>query len=281
MTIKRLFILIIIWTLMFSSFGCDKKRESVGKDGVVMALIPAGEFQMGSSGNILHADGHREGYRDEKPVHTVHVDAFYMDKYQVTNAQYRRFVQETGHREPDGNAWVPEKGGFRSGFKAWSDESFKGDNQPVVCVSWEDAMAYAKWAGKRLPTEAEWEKAARGGLEGKKYPWGDDITHDNANYEEKDGKDRWKYAAPVGSFAPNGYGLYDMAGNVWEWCLDWYNRDYYADSPERNPKGPDSGNWRVLRGGSWDYHAVGLRCAHRHKFDPETRFSVVGFRCVK
>ena len=131
-----------------------------GKDGALMALIPAGEFQMGSNDNAK-----------ESPVHTVYLDPFYMDKYEVTNAQYKRFVQETGHNDPEGIHRV--NGKPVGGFKPWKDNNFNGDNQPIVCISWDDAKAYAEWVGKRLPTEAEWEKAARGGLIGKKYTWGD------------------------------------------------------------------------------------------------------------
>jgi formylglycine-generating enzyme required for sulfatase activity len=236
-------------------------RTKIGKDGAEMVLIPAGEFQMGSN-----------DYDNEKPVHTVYLDAFYMDKHEVTNAQYRRFVQATGREEPVGYGYV--NGEWKGGFKPWSDENFNADDQPVVCVSWEDARAYAEWAGKRLPTEAEWEKAARGGLVGKKYPWGDNITHDDANYAGTGGKDRWEYTAPVGSFAPNGYGLYDMAGNVWEWCADWYDSGYYT--------GPSSGTSRVLRGGSWySYIDFNLRVASRLNLEPSFTRNYVGFRCVE
>jgi sulfatase modifying factor 1 len=275
----KLLILITICILILSASGCGKKKEITGKDGATMVLIPAGEFQMGNSCDIILADGRR--HKDEEPVHMVYLDDFYIDKYEVTNAQYRKFMRATGYGEPMGNEWIPEKGSFLSGFRPWSDGNFSGDDQPVVCVSWEDAMAYAKWADKRLPTEAEWEKAARGGLAGKRYPWGDNITHHDANYVGKDDIDRWKYTAPVGSFAPNEYELYDIAGNVWEWCSDWYDSNYYSDSPAQNPKGPDLGNMRVLRGGSWDYSEIALRCSHRHRFDPAVRFNVVGFRCVK
>jgi len=228
----------------------------IGKDGAEMVLIPAGEFLMGSN----------DGSSDKKPVHTVYLDAFYIDKYEVTNAQYKKFMDATGHKAPN----------------YWNDSRFNDPKQPVVGVSWYDAKAYADWAGKRLPTEAEWEKAARGGLVGKKYPWGDKITHDDANYEGTGGKDIWVYPSPVGSFAPNGYGLYDMAGNVLEWCADWYDGNYYKVSPKENPKGPASGNWRVFRGGSWfdDVHNL-LRVASRDNDVPTGMGDDVGFRCAQ
>jgi sulfatase modifying factor 1 len=225
-----------------------------------------GEFQMGDS---------IDETTDATPVHTVYIDAFYMDIYEVTNAQYKKFMNATGYKSS--SFWNP---------KDWDDPNFNAPNNPVVCVRWNDAKAYADWAGKRLPTEAEWEKAARGGLVGKRYPWGDDITHNNANYSKFDGKDVWEFTSPVGSFAPNDYGLYDMAGNVWEWCADWYIDDYYANSPKQNPKGPDSGRERVLRGGSWysayDDFVDYLRVDYRLYFSPPLVFySAIGFRCVQ
>jgi len=230
-------------------------RIKIGKDGAEMVLIPAGEFQMGSN----------DGDYDEKPVHTVYLDAFYIDKYEVTNAQYKKFMDATGHKAPN----------------YWNDSRFNDPKQPVVGVSWYDAKAYADWAGKRLPTEAEWEKSARGGLIGKKYPSGDNLTRDDANYDGTGGKDIWEYTSPVGSFAPNGYGLYDMAGNVWEWCADWYDGEYYKVSPKENPKGPASGNWRVIRGGSWYYVINGLRVANRNSLAPTDVHYDVGFRCAQ
>ena len=246
-----------------------------------MVLIPAGDFSMG--------DHHNAGEANEKPVHTVYVEAFYIDRYEVTNAQYRRFVQETGHGEPEGLGYV--NGKWQRGFKPWSDSSFNDDDQPVVCVSWLDAQAYAKWAGKRLPTEAEWEKAARGGLIGKKYPWGDasvdgsrcNFADHNTDFSWSDKKadDGYARTSPIGSFSPNGYGLYDMSGNVLEWCSDRYAKDYYSRSPARNPRGPSSGSGCVFRGGSWDLYASVLRCANRDYGNPATTSFNIGFRCAQ
>lgn len=211
-----------------------------------MVLIPEGEFLMGSD----------HGHIDETSVHKVYLDAYYIDKYEVTNKQYREFVKATGHRAP----------------KNWGE-----DNHPVAYVSWEDAVAYATWAGKRLPTEAEWEKAARGGLVGKEYPWGDSIDSSKANYAENIGD-----TIPVGTYPPNNYGLYDMAGNVWEWVSDWYDKNYFANSPSKNPQGPNNGSHRVFRGGGWMSHAVNLRCDARGYGPPASGDNNdFGFRCVK
>lgn len=226
-----------------------------------MVLIPADEFEMG--------DHHGVGFDDEQPVHTVYLDAFYIDKYEVTNAQYRKFMDATGHSAP--------------GY--WNDALVNAPKQPVVGLSWHDAVAYAEWEGKRLPTEAEWEKAARGGLVGKRYPWGDEAPDAGgvyrANYDPGGfDEDGYFYTSPVGSFAPNGYGLYDMAGNVWEWCADWRDGGYYANSPYNNPLGPDSGSFRVLRGGSWLYGPGRLRVADRDDYSPSLTDINIGFRCV-
>ena len=228
----------------------------IGQDGAEMILIPAGEFIMGSP------EG--EGDNNEQPQHTVFLDAFYIDKYEVTNAQYKQFMDATGHKAPE----------------YWDDEKYNQPNQPVVGVTWHDAVAYAKWAGKRLPTEAEWEKAARG-VDGRKYPWGNEWNSSKCNSNV--GGDEYKYTAPVGSF-PDGaspYGVMDMAGNVWEWCADWYDRNYYSRSPQQNPKGPDSGSRRVLRGGSWGYDTDYLRCASRSGSAPADRSRNGGFRCAQ
>jgi formylglycine-generating enzyme required for sulfatase activity len=249
-----------------------------GSDGAEMVLIPAGDFQMG--------DAFNEGSSGERPVHTVYLDAFYMDKYKVTNAQYAKFLNEYGKNTDDaghelldiadedcliekvGNTYRP-KAGY--------------ENHPVIEVTWYGAAAYAQFYGKRLPTEAEWEKAARGGLVGKKYPWGDEAPK---------GKAASFGVHPVGSFAPNGYGLYDMAGNVWEWCADEYDSGYYSKSPKNNPKGPGvditfknndftNVNTRcVLRGGSWNSNPFNLRCACRFHAPADWSFNF-GFRCAQ
>jgi iron(II)-dependent oxidoreductase len=217
-----------------------------------MVLVAAGEFWMGSD----------NGDPDERPRHRIYLDAYHIDTYEVTNAEYERFVDAT--REP------------APGY--WTDARFNEPRQPVVGVTWEDADTYCRWAGKRLPTEAEWEKAARG-TDGRVYPWGDqwDASRANSN-ESHPGK-----PAPVGSY-PTGvspYGAHDMAGNVWQWVADWYDKDYYGRSPERNPKGPDSGTYRVLRGGSWSFDPVLLRTTFRYTFTPFNRYDSIGIRCAR
>jgi formylglycine-generating enzyme required for sulfatase activity len=213
------------------------------KDGAKMVLIPAGSFQMGDSKNEPDS-----GMKRLRPVHTVELDRFYMDVHEVTVGQFREFVNQSGYKY----------GGNWNVVATYSP----GDEYPMVEVTWNDVAAYAKWAGKRLPTEAEWEYAARGGLIGKRYPWGDEITHDDANYNGTGGKDKWDKCSPVGSFEPNEYGLYDTAGNVWEWCADRY------------------GGFRGVRSGSWNSVSNGLRVAYSSHDDLDVRTFDLGFRCV-
>jgi formylglycine-generating enzyme required for sulfatase activity len=198
-----------------------------------------------------------DAYRDEKRVHRVTMSSFWMDGYEVTVEQFRRFCTETGRQFPEQPSW-------------------NGENHPVVNVTWDDANAYCEWAGERLPTEAEWEYAARGGLEGKKYPWGDSFDSSKANRDGKE--DGYEYTSPVGSFPANGYGLHDMAGNAREWCRDWYGD--YSPGSGSNPQGPASGDMRVLRGGSWDDIPKTLRVSCRDGNYPDSR-SDIGFRCAK
>jgi formylglycine-generating enzyme required for sulfatase activity len=239
------------------------------KDGSVMVRVPAGTFTMGSS-----------EYDDEKPVHDVYVDEFWIDKYEVTNRQYKRFCDATDRSYP----LDPDFLGMPNYFE-------NKPEYPVVNVSWEDAQAYCAWAGKRLPTEAEWEKAARG-TDSRKYPWGNAApSGSRCNYADKRTDYSWRdrnaddgYArtAPVGTFPAGAspYGCQDMAGNVWEWCSDWYDKDYYGNTAKNNPGGPSSGSSRVIRGGSWICHATNLRCSDRFDSDPASRHYNLGFRCV-
>jgi len=249
--------------------NADTQKEITGKDCAPMVLILAGEFQMGSN----------EVKRNEQPLHTVYLDSFYMNVYEVTNAQYKRFLEANRQWCKDQIDRKYHDGDYLRDWKGNECPTGK-DDHPVVWVSWYAAKAYAEWAGKRLPTEAEWERAARGGLVGKRYPWGDKLTHDDANYYGKGGRDIWGSTSPVGSFAPNGYGLYDMSGNVWECCADWYDKDYYAKSPKDSPTGPSSGRKRAIRGGSW-YGMASLRVAYRYLNDPATTNKSVGFRCAQ
>ena len=266
------------WKFELTKKVTDIPKTIRGQDGAEMVLSPAGEFQMGSN----------DGYDDEKPGHTVHVDAFYMDKYEVTNAQYKRFVDANPQWRKDR---IEDRFHHGDYLKHWNGNDYpagKADH-PVVYVSWYAAMAYAEWTGKRLPTEAEWEKAARGGLAEKKYPWGDTIDASKVNYySSRDGSS----SRVVGSYAPNGYGLYDMAGNVREWCLDRYDPNFYEGSPERNPIPGGSiqfitDNYKstrapyVVRGGSWRTNENGVRCARRDYYTPAATSDTIGFRCVR
>ncbi len=241
-----------------------------------MALIPAGRFQMGS----------RNGEFDEKPVHTVYVDAFYIDKYEVTNAQYKKFVDANPQWGKQRIPLAYHNGNYLNDWNVNHYPAGKGEH-PVTHVSWYAAMAYAHWAGKRLPTEAEWEKAARGGAVGQRYPWGNSIGPSKANYGTNLGG-----TSRVGSYPANNYGLHDMAGNVREWCLDAYQGGFYKSSHRRNPLAGGTvtdivtnfisvKGSRVLRGGSWGISAWGLRVASRSGYAPTYAYSYVGFRCAK
>lgn len=230
------------------------------RDHGIAVWIPAGPFLMGSEDEMARPS--------EKPAHQVTVSGFYLDLHPVTNAQYARFVAETGHHPP--------KGG--SPWTKWrkNDPPEGYEDHPVVLVSWLDAVVYCEWSGKRLPTEAEWEKAARGGLSHQRYPWGQELAIEAANYEDAVGK-----TTAVGIYPANGYGLVDMAGNVWEWCADWYEDGYYAKSPDTDPQGPQKGSERVLRGGCWHREAASLRCSNHYHNAPKNVVNSVGFRCAR
>jgi formylglycine-generating enzyme required for sulfatase activity len=279
----------------------------VGNDGAEMMLVPAGEFNMGSDKDEIDrllqggTNVNREFFDHEIPRHRVYLDGFYIDKHEVTNARFQQFVQATGHRtqaERDGSGyvytgqtWEQVNGANWHAPRGPGSSIANLEQHPVVQVSREDARAYCAWAGKRLPTEAEWEKAARG-TEGQIYPWGNQFDGKRANFcdtnceftwKDSTANDGYRYTAPVGSYegGKSLYGAYDMAGNVWEWVADWYDKNYYRNSPIRNPQGPASGEQAVLRGGGWTDGALNVRAPDRGRFTPAIRIAFIGFRCAK
>ncbi len=230
-----------------------------------MVFIPGGEFQRGRSHALPDDDlkWFPTLMKDDRPVRPIHIDPFYLDEHEVTSEQYAEFVKATKHRPPYN---------WPQGKIPVGQEKF-----PVVDVSWDDAAAYSRWAGKRLPTEAEWERACRGVAEGLEYPWGNrGPTKDDARFNgAEDGP------CEICKFPRNYFGLCDIAGNVWEWCSDWYEKDYYQRAPARNPIGPEKGMYRVLRGGSWADVSKYLTCANRSWARPAERSPNIGFRCAK
>ncbi|MCK9484375.1 MAG: SUMF1/EgtB/PvdO family nonheme iron enzyme [Candidatus Marinimicrobia bacterium] len=277
--------------------------ESPQTDGLPdMVFIKGGTFQMGSN----------DGKGDEKPVHTVTMSDFWMGKYEVTVAEFEKFIAETGYQtnadKGDGSyLWTGSIWEKRAGIN-WRCDA-QGNvrrsselNHPVIHVSWNDAVAYCEWLSRkigkmyRLPTEAEWEYTARSGGKNYKYSWGnfDPEGRKGGNIRDESAKralgwsgiwdgydDGYVYTAPVGSFEPNELGLYDITGNVWEWCQDWYDSKYYQNSTQNNPAGPSSGTYRVLRGGSWLTGPFYVRCSIRHFSDPDNRFLFIGFRIAR
>jgi formylglycine-generating enzyme len=324
--------------------GMDSLAQNIIPSGNTsnsgMILIPGGSFDMGADNNQASAD--------EYPKHRVMIDSFYIDITEVTNAQFKKFVDATGYittaeRKPDWEVlkktvppgtpkpadsllqaaslvfkqsiqpvpvndytqwWIWIKGANWKHPQGPTSSIIGKENYPVVQVSWDDAMAYCKWSGKRLPTEAEWEFAARGGLVNNIYPWGNEHVNTGKpkanSWEGKfpylnERKDGYITVAPTKSYFPNGYGLYDMAGNVWEWCSDYYNQDYYKElqgkataNPQGAVKSYDADEpyaiKRSLRGGSFlcnDSYCSGYRVARRMKSSPDTGLEHTGFRCVK
>ncbi|HEX5474204.1 MAG TPA: formylglycine-generating enzyme family protein [Vicinamibacterales bacterium] len=252
-----------------------------------LVLIAGGEFVMGSD----------EADPDERPAHRVHVDDFFIGVQPVTNREYARFVRETGRRAPELSdlPLVARTGGsereqqFRTLAQAyaWKQGEPPADRaeHPVTLVRYDDAAAYCAWlagvTGRpfRLPTEAEWEKGARGGIDGRRYPWGDRLEPAAANYLDDPAVKPTRGTTPCRTFPPNDYGLYDVVGNVWEWVQDWYGAAYYDVAPSRNPQGPAKGSLRIVRGGSWLVADVRmLTCSHRHKVPVDTYSYGIGLR---
>ncbi|MEA3441562.1 MAG: SUMF1/EgtB/PvdO family nonheme iron enzyme, partial [Chloroflexota bacterium] len=236
--------------------------------GVLMGLVPGGGFEMGGA----------DGEADAEPVHDVVLETFYIDPHEVTNASYAECVFA-------GICDTPAEHSSQTRKNYYGDTRY-GD-YPVLNINWMQANRYCEWRGARLPTEAEWEIAARGGLIGENYPWGDDEPicqagmENGAKFDDGNGCSGTDTEA-VGSFAPNGYGLYDMAGNLGEWTADWYAVDYYAGSPVENPTGPPAGEHKVIRGGSWDDDDTNfLKVFYRGHEDPQAGSPVIGFRCVR
>ena len=266
MAFLSILILLDITTSVHSSEAqLDRLRKSKALDTTAVAEtpvveIPAGEFAMGLDGV--------QALEDERPMHRVWVGSFSMDLHEVTTAQYAAFLAATNRLAP----WQ------------WNtvDLSQHGD-RPVIGVDWSDADAYCRWKGNRLPTEAEWEKSARG-TDGRLYPWGNWAPYkDLANFALGARFSYSQVLMPVQSYehGKSPYGLYQMAGNVWEWVQDWYSVNYYEISPEHNPQGPEQGQFKVLRGGSWSDLPKYLLTYGRFKLPPETRNSYTGFRCAK
>ncbi|TES90808.1 MAG: hypothetical protein E3J88_03590 [Anaerolineales bacterium] len=254
-------------------------------DGSTMVYVPEGEFLMGSE----------DGFENKRPVHMVYLDAFWIDQTEVTNDMFAVFLNAQGNQMEGGENWLDV--GDVDAQIIWEGGEWKPKSRyvyhPVIEVTWHGAQAYCEWAGKRLPTEAEWEKAARG-LDGRAYPWGNQFDSSLVNLDDEtsddtktiictpSGCDGYSKTAPVGSF-PSGaspYGAMDMAGNVWEWVFDWYDEEYYAVSPLNNPWGPSSGPAHVVRGGSWLNYENDARTTYREWLKTMTSSNGVGFRCV-
>ncbi len=265
-----------------STLGIGSTRVSE-KDGMVMIYVPAGAFQMGGE----------DGQDDEKPVRTVTLDAFWIDRTEVTNAMFAVFLNDQGNQIEEGVTWLVV--GSEDCQIEQSDGQYRPqsgyEQHPVSEVTWYGANAYCRWASRRLPTEAEWEKAARGTDE-RTYPWGNTFDGRILNFcdvncpfdwKNANSDDRYNRTAPVGSYPAGAspYGALDMAGNIWEWVADWYDANYYASSPVQNPAGSANGSGRVLRGGSWYNSMNALRAADRDEGNPSRTGGNVGFRCVR
>ncbi len=278
---------IILSLLLISLCEGQNPVEAVSKhsslpveniNGIEYVAVPAGCYPMGNPFG--------DAYHIEMPVHEVCVNSFAIGTFSTTRGDFKRFVEESGYRTEaerghgchvyDGKEWKIDTAA------TWRTPGFpQGDDHPVVCVSWNDSVAYAQWLSRkskrtfRLPTEAEWEYAARSGGRLEKFAGGNDVKVAAWYSENSDNRTH-----PVGQKMPNGLGLYDMSGNVWQWVQDWYGENYYRESPRRNPTGPSSGSKRVFRGGSWFYDPRGARTTYREFHLPGYSSSHVGFRLV-
>jgi formylglycine-generating enzyme required for sulfatase activity len=248
----RFYLSVLLASLLAAGMGQEKK----GEQHQGMVLIPGGTYLMGTD----------HGQAIASPRHPVILHPYYMDAHEVSNREYQEFCLSTGHKFPE----------------FWGMDVYKSGpdypDHPVVGVSHFDASLYAEWAGKRLPTEAEWEFAARGGLEDIDYPYGEKADHSQSRFNDPDAE---KGPVKRGTYPPNSYGLHDMSGNVWEWVSDWFSGSYYSESPEHNPKGPSTGTFKVFRGGGW-HSGPGCATVHRRNALPTHWVDFAGgFRCVK
>jgi sulfatase modifying factor 1 len=286
-----IYLLSFLFLFTFSSAAWAKEltKTFVASDGVTMVLIPGGSFSMGSSD---------EDISDTNIKHRINLSPFYMDEHTVTNRQFVKFLNFVKPSEGKGkmrqqwivtrddillderSKWWPAEIGYeRKKYIAY--EGF--EDYPVYSVSWVAADKYCRWAGKRLSTEAEWEKAARGGLKNKQFPWGDEIPTQGVSFNKVwINNEAPSPVSPAKSHMPNGYGLYNMAGNLWEWCSDWFDPFYMSqrDTPTKDPKGPETGSQKVLRGGSWFNAPNTLRLALRNFSEHIALDETIGFRCV-
>jgi formylglycine-generating enzyme required for sulfatase activity len=302
-----LYVIAIPTNSKVQSKDLDIKSKIRAKDGMEMIYIPAGEFTMGSTflESIVFENMKLHLFPDQRPQHKVYLDGYWIDKTEITVGMFKKFVEETGY------ITSAEK---RGGGKPWKDGPKEDewpivqgidwlhpreigkeaeDDHPVVQVSWADAVAYAEWVGATLPTEAQWEKAARG-TDAREFPWGDEFNGTYLNYgdslcpvkrwRDTEYNDGYSFTSPVGIYQEGAspYGVLDMAGNVWEWVYDWYDEDYYEKSPYKNPKGPETGNVKSMRGGSWydGEPTAWVNCVIRHQNPIHDRYEDVGFRCV-
>ena len=269
----------ILILIGFPSSACHSQPQDIGFTnlGIEFVYVQSGTFQMGDQWDVGFS-------KDETPVHTVRVSSFWISKYEITNAQFCVFLNERGNAVEEGVPWIDitdkdcriQKRGRR--FEPKRGYWF----HPVVEVTWYGARAFAEWVGCRLPTEAEWEYAAR--CEGRDimYPHGGMLTHKDANFAGRGDRDKWARTSPVGSFPPSPLGLYDMSGNVWERCWDWYDEFYYSrEDVGADPAGPDSGMYRIMRGGSWDYSRINCRTTIRGMNRPNDAVGDIGFRVAR
>ena len=256
----------LIFFIFSAFFAASTHTENSPPNGMV--LIEKGPFLMGSKKSMLELKPHdlfntdRHTLGPENPAHEVYLDSFYIDKYEVTNEAYAKFMKETRVKKP----------------KGWNDPNFNHPQQPVVGISWKEAVKFCQWQNKRLPTEAEWEKAARG-KRPIRYPWGNTSPDSSKlNYNQE-----IKKTTAVGSFdsGKSDYGLYDLSGNASEWVNDWHFPEYYLFSPKKNPPGPEKGQYKVIRGGSWRNTADDVDLVYRNATTPKNRSLAIGFRCAR